>query len=250
MIVKPCHEKTFQQGGILKNIYCVYDSNEIENFQESMLDAHYWQAQNAITGSAQGRGTTWFIQTSHNQHWVLRHYYRGGLIGKFNKDSYWYRSQSTTRAAQEFNLLKQLQQLNLPAPKPIAYRVVRKGLFYHADLLSSRINNAQDLVAILTEQSISDILWKKIGATIKRFHDHKIYHHDLNAHNILIDANDNVFLIDFDRGELRNSHNSQAWQQANMARLHRSFLKESNQLAQFHWQAEQWSSLLEGYLSS
>ncbi|MCI2282554.1 3-deoxy-D-manno-octulosonic acid kinase [Colwellia sp. MSW7] len=109
----------------------------------------------------------------------------------------------------------------------MAYRVTRQGLFYQADLLSSRIENAQDLVAILSKQTISSTLWKKIGRTIKRFHDHNIYHHDLNAHNILIDADENVFLIDFDRGEIRTSNQSQ-WQKSNMARLQRSFLKEKN----------------------
>lgn len=246
VFVKPCQEKTYQQG----NIYCVFDENAVENFQPTMFDASYWQNINAITGSAQGRGTTWFIQTPQNQHWVLRHYYRGGMIGKFNKDSYWFTTQASTRAAREFTLLEEMQQLNLPAPKPIAYRIMRKGLFYQADLLSSRINKAEDLVAILTKTSLSDALWKKVGATIKRFHDHNIYHHDLNVHNILMDKNEAVFLIDFDRGERRSEQNKQAWQQANLARLQRSFLKEKNQLASFHWQADHWALLLEGYLAS
>ena len=58
-IVKPCQEKVFQQG----NIYCRYDNIEIDSFSPEMLDGEYWQAQNAIAGSAQGRGTTWFIAT-------------------------------------------------------------------------------------------------------------------------------------------------------------------------------------------
>jgi len=233
--------------------YCLFDRNEIDNFSANMLSAQYWQEKNAITGTAQGRGTTWFVQYNDKisvqaKHWVLRHYYRGGLIGKIINDSYFFTSQKNTRAEREFNLLAHMQELALPTPKPIAYRVTRHGLFYRADLLSSRIENAQDLVAILSKQVISTTLWKKIGTTIKRFHDHSIYHHDLNAHNILIDEQKNVFLIDFDRGEVRIS-NQNVWQKNNMARLHRSFLKEAKQLANFHWNSGNWQLLLEGYLS-
>jgi len=241
--------KALQQG----KYDCLYDSNEINSFDPNMLDISYWKNEDAITGSAQGRGTTWFVKHSNKtgeqaKHWVLRHYYRGGLIGKIINDSYWFTSQKNTRAAREFDLLSYMQKLALPAPKPIACRVTRNGLFYSADLLSSRIQHAQDLVALLSTKTLSDALWKKIGITIKRFHDNNIYHHDLNAHNILIDDNDDVFLIDFDRGEVRNS-NQASWQQANMARLQRSFLKEQNKLPTFHWQHENWQLLLEGYLS-
>ena len=84
-----CVEQAFEQG----NTYCLYDRNEIDNFSPEMLSAQYWQEKDAITGSAQGRGTTWFIKyvdsnNSQPKHWVLRHYYRGGLIGKLINDSY------------------------------------------------------------------------------------------------------------------------------------------------------------------
>jgi len=234
-------------------LYCLYDSNELNSFVPDMLDVSYWQNENAITGSAQGRGTTWFVKHTDKKnkqvkHWVLRHYYRGGLIGKIINDSYWFTSQANTRAAREFSLLEHMQKLALPAPKPIAFRVIRHGLFYRADLLSSRIEHAEDLVALLSKQPLTAALWKKIGVTIKRFHDNNIYHHDLNAHNILIDKNDQVFLIDFDRGAVREN-NQASWQQANLARLQRSFLKELNKLPTFHWQHDNWQLLLEGYLS-
>ncbi len=241
--------KTCQQG----KSYCLYNSHEINPFTPGMLDVSYWQSKKLITGSAQGRGTTWFVKHTNKsskqmKHWVLRHYYRGGLIGKIINDSYWFTSQENTRAAREFSLLDYMQTLALPAPKPVACRVIHHGLFYRADLLSSRIEQAQDLVAHLSKKTLSAALWKKIGATIKRFHDNNIYHHDLNAHNILIDKSDHVFLIDFDQGEVRNN-NQASWQQANMARLQRSFLKERNKLPTFHWQPDNWQLLLEGYLS-
>ncbi len=238
--VKPCQFKSYQQG----NIYCLYDHSEINNFDAEMLTAHYWQTKNLITGSAQGRGTTWFINYQNNP-WVLRHYFRGGLIGKLIRDSYFFYTQKSTRAAQEFLLLHNMQTMNLPAPKPIAYRVCRTGLFYHADLLTERIDHAQDLVALLTTKDIGTPLWHAIGATIKQFHQQGIYHHDLNAHNILIDKHEKVWLIDFDRGQQRQIKPS--WQQQNLTRLLRSFNKEKNKIVPFHWQQQNWQALIKGY---
>lgn len=246
-IVKPCNEKTFQQG----NVYCRYDSDEVSTFMPEMLNSDYWQAKNAIVGSAQGRGTTWFIATENAvgmmRNWVLRHYYRGGLIGKVINDQYLYNGIANTRAAREFSLLKSMRALGLPAPKPVAFRVIKYGLFYRADLLSSRIENASDLVGVLSKHAINDLLWQQIGKVIKSFHQQGIYHHDLNAHNILIDDNDKVWLIDFDQGEQRQKKIK--WPEENMARLLRSFRKENNRIKNFQWREKNWQALLDGYQS-
>ena len=240
--VKPCQQKVFQQN----NVYAVYCPERVDKFDPAMLTPNYWQANNAVIGQAQGRGITYFVQ--HNsQQWVLRHYYRGGLIGKFNKDSYLFTGYPNTRAAKEYQLLLQLAQLNLPAPTPVAYSVVRKGLFYHANILTSRIEHAQDLVGHLSVAPLTDDLWFAIGQCIAQFHRHGIYHHDLNAHNILIDNNQKAWLIDFDQGDKRPV--KQQWQQANMNRLLRSFRKEQQKLPTFHWQLSDWAILMEGYLS-
>lgn len=239
--------KLLEQG----NITCFYNHSLINPFDTNMLSPNYWQKKKAITGSAQGRGTTWFLQYTDdkdNVHdWVLRHYYRGGLIGKLINDSYWFSGLKNTRAAQEFSLLRHMETLHLPAPKPVAYKVVRQGLFYKADLLSTRINNARDLVAILSEKQLPEDVWHNIGATIKRFHQHSIYHHDLNSHNILLNDNEQVFIIDFDRGELRTNPTNTQWKNDNMARLERSFLKELNKLERFYFSNDNWKTLLEGY---
>jgi 3-deoxy-D-manno-octulosonic acid kinase len=246
-IVKPCNEKSLQLG----NIYCRYNNDEISAFVPEMLDGDYWQEKKAIVGSAQGRGTTWFIATPNStgimQNWVLRHYYRGGLIGKVINDLYIFTGIKNTRAAREFDLLITMRALGLPAPKPIAFRVSRHGLFYRADLLSSRIENASDLVAILSKNEVNDNLWQNIGKVIKAFHQQGIYHHDLNAHNILIDDKDKVWLIDFDQGQTRN--NQIKWPEENMARLLRSFRKESHKITNFQWREKNWQALLNGYQS-
>lgn len=238
---------TLEQG----NVSCRFNSKLISDFNTQMLSSSYWEEKGAVTGTAQGRGTTWFVtynDNNKNQHdWVLRHYYRGGLIGKVNKDAYWYSGKENTRAAREFSLLQHMQSLDLPAPEPIAYRIVQHGLYYKADLLSGRIKHSQDLVEILSTRDLPSNIWFCIGRTIKRFHQQNIYHHDLNSHNILLNDKEQVFLIDFDRGELRKSGENSSWKEANMSRLHRSFVKELKQLPVFYFTEENWLSLMSGY---
>ena len=242
-IVKPCQEKVIRQD----NVYYAFDENNLTDFDIDMFNVDYWQNKAAIVGTAQGRGTTYFLKYSEQQ-WVLKHYYRGGFIGKLIDDSYLFIGFRHTRAAKEFQLLKKLSELNLPSPRPISYRVKRSGILYQADILTARIENAQDLVALLTKEAISEPLWKKVGACIRAFHQHGIYHHDLNAHNILIDNDEKIWLIDFDQGEQRKPQSQ--WQQENLSRLLRSFNKEQTKLPHFHWHHNNWKLLLEGYNSA
>lgn len=215
-----------------------------DQFTYQWFDPDYWQQRHAIIHTAQGRGTTYFVQHQLQQ-WVLRHYYRGGLVGKLLTDQYLYLGIEKTRAWQEFSLLNTLQQLELPAPKPIAVNIERSGLIYRANIITERIANAQDLVGILQQQAITNELYQQIGRTIARFHQQGIYHHDLNCHNILIDDNQQIYIIDFDQGEQRKPE--QKWQQQNLARLLRSFEKERNRLSNFYWQPSDWQQLLKGY---
>ena len=234
---------TYHEGPV----YCRYDGTQLTNFSPQMLESEYWQRQNLVVAQAHGRGITWFVNYQGSE-LVLRHYYRGGLVRKLINDSYWFKSYATTRAVVEFNLLLKLIDLDLPVPQPVACRVIKKGLFYSNDLLMGRIKNAQNLVAILSEKSISEQLWQKIGATITMFHQHGVFHHDLNAHNILIDNKDKVWLIDFDKGEQRTVDKS--WQDMNLARLKRSLLKEQSKLQDFYYQESDFKQLLKGYESN
>ncbi|WP_181902095.1 3-deoxy-D-manno-octulosonic acid kinase [Thalassotalea euphylliae] len=223
--------------------WLLYSTQFTHLLNPDMFDSDYWQQRNGIVGSAQGRGTTYFVACEHEQ-WVLRHYYRGGLIGKLINDSYVFTGVANTRAIKEHLLLTQLQQWQLPAPRPIACRIKRKGLCYSADIISERINNAEDLYTRLLREPVSAALWQQIGKTIAAFHKRGVYHHDLNIHNILLDDNDKVWLIDFDQGAIKEGTH---WQQDNMARLLRSFHKEKTKHPAIHWQDANWQLLEQSY---
>jgi tRNA A-37 threonylcarbamoyl transferase component Bud32 len=118
---------------------------------------------------------------------------------------------------------------------------MRSGLSYRGDIITVRLE-AGPLSALAKTRR--DLPWEAIGACIRRFHEQGVYHADLNAHNILLDAQDRPHLIDFDRGQLRPSGD---WQRRNLARLRRSLLKLRKLDAQFAFSGADWDALLRGY---
>ncbi|MDN3614777.1 3-deoxy-D-manno-octulosonic acid kinase [Vibrio gallaecicus] len=219
-----------------------FDEALVKEPIERVFDAEYWHQEGKVIGSAQGRGTTWFIQTELIAA-ALRHYRRGGLFGKIVKDNYWFTGWERTRSHQEFMLLKRLDEAGVNVPKPLAARALKTGVFYRADLLSEKIANAQDLVAVLEKNSLSSDVYRTIGAQVAQMHAAQVNHTDLNIHNILLDSACKVWIIDFDKC---SQQTGDEWKTKNLSRLKRSFIKEVGK-RQIHWQESEFAHLLAGY---
>ncbi|MFN3712224.1 MAG: 3-deoxy-D-manno-octulosonic acid kinase [Alcanivoracaceae bacterium] len=211
-----------------------------------IFEPAYWQQRNAVTGTATGRGITWFVRDDERE-LVLRHYRRGGLFGKLVKDTYlgWRTEQS--RAMQEFTLLHRMHRDGLPVPVPVAAHRVRRGPGYGADIIIERIPGARSLMDLLLQSPLAKTGWRDIGATIRRFHDAGIDHTDLNIHNILLDDSGKVWVIDFDKCAVRGDGE---WKQGNMARLQRSLAKESTRHGKAIASDGDWVELAKAYASS
>ncbi|NOI60381.1 3-deoxy-D-manno-octulosonic acid kinase [Vibrio coralliilyticus] len=210
-----------------------YDEALLKEDPKQVFDAEFWQNAGKVIGSAQGRGTTWFVQTETIEA-ALRHYRRGGLFGILVEDSYLFSSWEKTRSYQEFQLLNTLIEAGVNVPRPIAARTVKSGVTYKADLLSEKIPNARDLVSILMEKPLAAEMYQKIGQEIRKMHDAQVNHTDLNIHNILIDEQDKVWIIDFDKCYQQSGN---AWKQSNLERLKRSFEKEVGKRG-IHWKLD------------
>ena len=52
--------------------------------------------------------------------------------------------------------------------------------------------------------ALSILTWIAIGRCIRRFHDLGVCHADLNAHNMLLNEDAKVYMIDFDQCQLRH----------------------------------------------
>ena len=224
--------------------YIVYDKAVVGEINEAIFNPAFHQKKGSLRGQALGRGTTHFIDIGGTQ-CVLRHYRRGGMVAKLFRDQYLWTGIKNTRAWREWKLLEHMLNIGLPAPTPVAAQVVRQGFYYSADLITRCIENAQTLSEILQSAPFSEENWQKLGATIKQFHVAGIYHADLNAQNILINPENQIFLIDFDKGCMRNPHLS--WQQQNLKRLLRSINKSQQIFETFHFSPKDWLALMDGY---
>ncbi|MEI7036958.1 3-deoxy-D-manno-octulosonic acid kinase [Fulvimonas yonginensis] len=207
------------------------------------FEPDFWRARGALRAQAGGRGGVAVVDTPAGTG-VLRHYRRGGLVARFNRDRYLWTGASRTRSFAEFRLLAHAVALGLPAPQPLAACYRRHGLFYTADLITRQIAGAQTLAQCLATGRLDADLARETGALVARFHREGIRHADLNAHNVLVTA-EALYLIDFDRGELRAP--GEGWRLANLSRLHRSLRKLGGAERIPDFEAAIWQPLLYGY---
>ncbi len=223
------------QGAIL------FDGRRLAQADAGLLQPTNWP--DAVETAGQGgRGAVWFVRGAFGDG-VLRHYRRGGLIARVNRDRYLWQGEDATRSFREFRLLAELRDRGLPVPTPLMAGYSRDGMFYRADLLTALIPAAQTLAQRLRADFPAAAIWHRLGETLALFHAQGAYHADLNAHNVMLDANGQAWLIDFDRGELRAT--AQDWQRGNLQRLLRS-LRKLGADALPGW-SEAWAQLEIGY---
>ena len=226
------------------NHYYLYDTELLPQAQAELFDPRYHRHQRNIQGEALGRGTTYFVRIDNNA-CVLRHYRRGGFVAKLLTDQYFWTGIEHTRAWREWHLLTQMLEKGLPVPRPVAAHVEKTGFYYRADLIMLRLSASKSLADWLCKKDLPVEQWRNIGKTLRAFHNAGVYHADLNAHNILLTDQSEVYLIDFDKGQIRPQVGS--WQQANMDRLQRSLQKLNSQISPFHFSKIVWQQLLQGY---
>lgn len=192
-----------------------------ERFDPRWFDAGFWRGQHGATEAPGGRGGIVFAHTP-NGDWALRHYRRGGLFARVLGDRYLWNGAERTRSFSEFRLLHDLVARGFDVSQPVAVRYRRQGLFYSADLITRFIPQTTTLAWRIQRNEIDSPTLARVGEAIAKLHAAGVFHADLNAHNVLIGA-DKIWLIDFDRGELRAP--ARDWQLANIARLKRSCQK-------------------------
>ncbi len=228
-----------------ENSVVLYDARHLEQVSDDWFQESYWRTAGKVFGEASGRGSVVFVRHGDDT-WALRHYHRGGFVGRFIRDRYLWRGVEWTRAFREWRLLSELRERDLPVPRPIAARVRRYGLSYTADIITGYLENTRSLESILNDGNVISEQWELIGRTLRRFHEHGVHHSDLTVRNILIDANRRVFLVDFDKGELRGSG---SWREGNLRRLKRSLSKMALETGAA-FDSSGWRALVQGYQSS
>jgi 3-deoxy-D-manno-octulosonic acid kinase len=231
-----------QEGIIL------FDADILPKADDASFVPQAWAAAQPVTGTFKtaGRGNTMFVGDG-EQHFVLRRYMRGGLVGQIVRDRYLWSGADKSRAFLEWRLLAKLRELGLPVPDPAAARLRRSGLFYQAELLTVRVRGIRSLSDRISAGPADAAFWRDFGAGIFQFHKAGVFHPDLNVSNCQFDREDRFWLLDFDRGKFLPPG---TWRQRNLARLHRSLRKLKRFNPRIHCSNENWNQLLEGYFSA
>lgn len=226
----------------------LYDKAIINQISAQRFDAQGWLHSELLTGNLRsgGRGNTFFVGQVPRQ-FVLRHYRRGGMVGKLVRDSYLFSGEDKTRSFMEWRLLDKLASNNMNVPRPAAARYCRRGTLYTADIITVRIPGVVSLSQYIADEERGDKFWRSVGASIWKFHDAGVYHADLNAYNVQIDGDGDLWLLDFDKGYLRPAGR---WQQETLERLHRSLQKVLTLDPRLYFRKANWEQLLEGYFDA
>jgi len=226
----------------------LYDKAIINQISEERFTPGGWPHAERLSGPlrAGGRGNTLYVGNVPRQ-FVLRHYMRGGLIGRLIRDTYLFSGADKTRSFLEWRLLDKLSANQLRVPRPAAARYRQRGTFYTADIITVRIPDVMALSQYIAENDPGEAFWHSVGATIHEFHAAGVYHADMNAYNLQIDKAGLLWMLDFDKGSLRTPG---PWQQATLGRLHRSLQKIVNLDPRLHFRTLNWEQLLEGYFAA
>jgi len=240
----------------MKDIAVNYEGNDIvaynkllfETFPQTLFDPNYLASNSLLNSNdaelQHGRGGVHGFNYNKID-LVLRHYRRGGVPANFIKDKYLWTGLAESRAMREMEILLAMHKAGLPVPRPAAAHIHKNELTYQADIITVLIPNAKTLSSMLLESSVSSEDWKRVGQVIKKFHQHNCHHADLNAHNIMLDQQKEVYLIDFDRSIIKAS--SGKWKMQNLERLKRSLDKLANSNKGFCYNPTDFSSLIQGY---
>jgi tRNA A-37 threonylcarbamoyl transferase component Bud32 len=170
------------------------------------------------------------------------------MIAPVLGDLYLYTGAERTRSYREFRLLTELKRRGLPVPAPVAARYERAGaLFYRADLITEELEGTETLAHLLTQRKLPAQEWHAIGSTVGSFHLHGVEHADLNAHNILLDSIGRVYVLDFDRGQIRSPG---PWHVRVLDRLRRSLEKIRASDPNATYREADWQMLIEGHATT
>lgn len=201
----------------------LYDPRRVREPGPALFDPEDLRNRGTVDEARGGRGSVLFLEID-GRRWVLRRYLRGGMAMHLVRDRYLWLGEERTRSFREMRLLGDLRLLGLPVPVPVAARYRRAFVSYRAELITERLDGVESLSAMLASGRMDDARWAAVGRCLRRFHDAGVQHADLNSDNIQLDAAGEVWVLDFDRGRIREPGQ---WCQHVLNRLARSIAKRN-----------------------
>lgn len=131
---------------------------------------------------------------------VVKYYTRGGLVYHVVKRRYL--KLGKTRGQLEHELLQKVRDLGINAPQPIVH-AYRGHLFYLAWLVTREISQPLSLARLsLQDEKHAREAMKSVIEQISLLIQNNILHVDLHPGNVVVGEEDQVFLVDFDKGHV------------------------------------------------
>lgn len=172
-----------------------------------------------------GRGVSWAFDVD-DEHWVVRHYRRGGMIARFLRDRYLRLGPS--RPYRELMASVATRAKDIRTPEVIGYVVYGGAPFYRADIATRWVPDSEDLASATFGPDLPSIAyqtaaWAAAGELLRRMFEAGVVHADLNLRNILVAGREPpvAWLIDLDRCRVTDAP-SDAARHAMLERFHRS----------------------------
>ena len=150
---------------------------------------------------ASGRGGARRIVLRGGKVVFLRKYLRGGMVRHFVRDLYLLRP---PRPIQELVATETARAAGCRVPIVHAVAVEESGPFYRGWIVTSAVEGGRSYIDVFAaaDEAARGSLLAAAGSAMRDLHDAGVYHPDLNGHNLLVDADGEVAIIDFDRAQL------------------------------------------------
>jgi len=158
---------------------------------------------------------------------VVRQYRHGGLLRGLLGD----RFLSARRFQAELEIHLRARELGLPVPEPLGVIVVRQPAANRPGLrgyyVTRKLEGVRGLPEYLATASPDRrlALAVELGSALRRLHRDGIFYADLQVRNLLVDAADRLYLIDFDKSKRVSGPLSPSRRRANLYRFARSVEK-------------------------
>ncbi len=185
------HTKTY-------NSYHFGSSSDIADQQLKQLIRFFNLPKDSINSALGGRTSITVVPLEGIGSVAIKYYRRGGAIRYLIKQRYL--KYGKTRCQIEYELLQKVRTLGINAPEPVAF-AYRGRLFYQCWLVTREIQDHQTLAQLscLNEEQ-ARMAMKAVIKQVSTLIKNKILHVDLHPGNVIVNNQNQVYLLDFDKG--------------------------------------------------
>ena len=177
-------------------------SLELDEHQLRTFISVFNQSRGSNTSVLGGRTALTFNEIDGLGSVAIKSYTRGGWMRYLIKQRYL--KLGKTRAQIEFELLQVVRNLGINAPEPVVY-AHRGRIFYRAWLVSRAIKHPLSLALLsLKNEKKTRLAMESVIGQISLLIQNGILHVDLHPGNIVVDGADQIFLVDFDKGQIHH----------------------------------------------